>query len=100
MMVKKFYVLCAVSCNLCQGAKLLQHHTASVEKVPDCTPAVVIVTLLVGGKLCHITNQTSQCAGKAYRDSDYTVVIAIMQPYNNCAETHLGGGVMGTFVFP
>ena len=36
--------------------------------------------------------------GMAYRDSDYTVVIAIMQ--NNCAETHLGGGDTSDFVMP
>jgi len=28
---------------------------------------------------CNVNNQTSQLAGKAYEDSDYTLVIAIMQ---------------------
>ena len=34
----------------------------------------------------------------AYKDSDYTVVIAMPQPHNNCAEAHLGGGDTSTFV--
>ena len=41
-------------------------------------------------------NETSQFAGKAYKDSDYTIVItnpALTHMYNNFAETHLGGGV-------
>ena len=53
--------------------------------------------------LINLNNQTSQHAGKVYRDSDYNRrdrYHALTQPYNNCTETHLGGGVMGTFVFP
>ena len=37
----------------------------------------------------------------AYKDSDYTVVIAMMQwqqNQNNCAETHFGGRDMNAFV--
>jgi len=36
-------------------------------------------------------------------DSDYTVVIPILQWHKRiiiCAETHLGGGVMSPFVSP
>jgi len=57
---------------------------------------------------CHnydvINNQTSQLAGKPYEVSDYTIVIAVVhwlkRTYNNCAETHLDGGVLSAFVFP
>ena len=41
--------------------------------------------------------------GMACKDSDYTVVIAIMHcphPYNFGAETHLGGGDTSAFVVP
>ena len=42
-----------------------------------------------------MNKETSQLAGKAYEDSDYTLAIATLtQMYNNCAETHLGGGVI------
>jgi len=44
---------------------------------------------------------TSQLAGKGYKASVYTAVITIMQrykqTYNNCAETHLDGGVINPF---
>ena len=36
----------------------------------------------------------------AYKDSDYTVVIAVTQNQNNCAETHFGGRDMNAFVSP
>ena len=36
----------------------------------------------------------------AYRDSDYTVVIATMQPHNFGAETHHGGRDTSAFVVP
>ena len=43
----------------------------------------------------NINKETSQLAGKAYEDSDYTLAIATLtQMYNNCAETHLCGGVI------
>jgi len=44
---------------------------------------------------------TSQLVGKGYKDSDYTSRDrhhAVTQTYNNCAETHLNGGVMSPFV--
>ena len=34
-----------------------------------------------------------------YKDSDYTIMIAIMQMYHFCAETHFGSGVVSDFVF-
>ena len=34
----------------------------------------------------------------AYKDSDYTAVIAMIQLHNNCTETHLGGGDTSAFV--
>ena len=40
--------------------------------------------------------------GMSYKDSDYTIVIALVcchKCMNFGAETHLGGGVMSTFVF-
>jgi len=46
---------------------------------------------------------TSELAGKGYKDSDYIIVIAVVhgvKTYNNCAETHLGGGHRSAFVFP
>ena len=36
--------------------------------------------------------------GMAYKDPDCTVVIAVMQPRNFSAETHLGGGNTSAFV--
>ena len=51
-----------------------------------------------------MNKETSQLAGKGYKDSDYTLVIAsyhaVTKTYNNCAETHLDGGVMSPFVSP
>jgi len=40
------------------------------------------------------TKETSQLAGKAYEDSDNTVVHQLKR-----IETHLGGGVLSPFVF-
>ena len=51
----------------------------------------------------EIIKSNFQLAGRSYKNSDYTFVIAVMnrpETYNNCAETHLGGGVMSTYVFP
>ena len=36
----------------------------------------------------------------AYKDSDYTVMITVVPTYVVGVETHLGIGVMSTFVFP
>ena len=46
---------------------------------------------------CNVNNnQTSQLARKAYEDSDYTTMIAVM----HSLKRHLGGGVLSAFVFP
>ena len=38
-----------------------------------------MITLLVGEKLCRVNNVTFDYFGMAYKDSDYTAVIAMMQ---------------------
>jgi len=50
------------------------------------------------GPLTNVNNLTAH--RKGLQDSDYTIMIAVTQMYNNCAETHLGGGVMSPFVSP
>ena len=65
-------------------------------------------TLLVGKKLCRVTNlnyQTSQHTGMIYRDSDNRdhrdcYHVASDKKYNDCGETHLGGGDTSGFVVP
>ena len=46
---------------------------------------------------------TSQLAGKGCKDltmHHHGRYCAMTQTYNNCAETHLGGGAMSPFVSP